>query len=120
MNYLLGQDRAIVTDIPGTTRDIIEESLTINGIVIRLFDTAGIRHTGDKVETIGIEKTKKLIEDSDIALVIMDGTLKTLTKENIELLNITKNKKRIIAVNKSDIDVNNDFIGYGLKHMKAI
>lgn len=110
MNYLLGQERAIVTDIPGTTRDIIEEAFNVNGIAVRLFDTAGIRETDNKVESIGIERTKKIIENSDIALVMIDGTDKALSNENKELLALTDSKKRIIAVNKSDIEVSGSII----------
>ncbi len=110
LNMLLGRERAIVTDIPGTTRDIIEEALFINGVQVRLFDTAGIRKTGDRIETIGIERTRKAIEESDIALVMIDGTLEDLDAENRELLEITKEKKRIVIVNKADISVNEQLV----------
>ena len=110
LNYMTGSDRAIVTEIPGTTRDIIEESLTVNGVLVRLFDTAGLRNTADKVESIGIERTKNIIENADIALVLLDGTTRELNEENVELLNMTTGKKRIVAVNKSDLDVSADFL----------
>lgn len=110
LNYMIGSDRAIVTEIPGTTRDIIEEAVTVNGVLVRLFDTAGLRDTGDKVESIGIEKTKNIIENSDIALVLLDGTCSTLSNENKALLEMTKQKRRIVVVNKSDLDVNEGFI----------
>lgn len=110
LNYMIGSDRAIVTEIPGTTRDIIEEAVTVNGVLVRLFDTAGLRTTGDKVESIGIERTKNIIENSDIALVLLDGTCSTLSDENKALLAMTKQKKRIVAVNKSDLDVDDGFI----------
>ena len=111
LNYMTGSDRAIVTEIPGTTRDIIEEALTVNGVLVRLFDTAGLRNTVDKVESIGIERTKNIIENSDIALVLLDGTSRDLNEENMALLNMTTDKKRIVAVNKSDLDVSADFLG---------
>ncbi len=106
LNMLIGADRAIVTEIPGTTRDVIEESLVINGVKIRLFDTAGIRDTEDIVESIGIERTRRLIDGSDIALVMIDGTEKGLSKENRELIEATADQKRIVAVNKSDLSIN--------------
>ena len=68
LNCMTGSDRAIVTEIPGTTRDIIEEAVTVNGVLVRLFDTAGLRDTHDKVESIGIERTKSIIEKSDIKI----------------------------------------------------
>lgn len=110
LNCMIGSERAIVTEIPGTTRDIIEEAVTVNGVLIRLFDTAGLRTTGDRVETIGIERTKDTIENSDIALVLLDGTCKELNDENKALLDMTKQKKRIVAVNKSDLEVDEGFI----------
>ena len=103
LNTLIGSDRAIVTEIPGTTRDIIEESIIVNGVRVRLFDTAGIRDTEDKVETIGIDRTRKLIKESDVALVMLDGTIDTLGDDNKLLLDVTSGQKRIIAVNTSDI-----------------
>lgn len=110
LNCMIGSDRAIVTEIPGTTRDIIEEAVTVNGVLVRLFDTAGLRATGDKVESIGIEKTKNIIENSDIALVLLDGTCETLSEENKTLLEMTEQKRRIVAINKSDLDVDEGFI----------
>lgn len=112
LNMLLGEDRAIVTEIPGTTRDIIEESLTVNGVRVRLFDTAGIRQSQDKVESIGIERTRRIMADCDIALVMIDGSLSDLGDENRLLLSETEQKgsRRIIVVNKSDIAVNENII----------
>lgn len=110
LNCLLGSDRAIVTDIPGTTRDIIEECISINGVKVRLFDTAGLRDTADKIESIGIEKTRKTIEDSDIVLLLIDGTLDGIDEANKELLAVTDRQNRIVAVNKSDIDVNKKLV----------
>lgn len=108
LNLLLGEDRAIVTEIPGTTRDIIEESLTVNGVRVRLFDTAGIRNSSDKVEAIGIERTKRVMSDCDIVLVMLDGSEDVLSDDNRILLEETESKKnhRIVVVNKSDVAVN--------------
>ncbi|MBE5816540.1 MAG: tRNA uridine-5-carboxymethylaminomethyl(34) synthesis GTPase MnmE [Clostridiales bacterium] len=101
LNCLTQSDRAIVTDIPGTTRDILEECIYVNGIKVRLFDTAGIRDTEDSIEQIGIERTVKLLENADLALIILDGT-RELSKSDMELLSKTENINRIVAVNKSD------------------
>lgn len=137
LNCMTGSDRAIVTEIPGTTRDIIEEAVTVNGVLVRLFDTAGLRDTHDKVESIGIERTKSIIEKSDIVLVLIDGTCGELSDDNKTLLNMTEGRKRIVAVNKSDLDVNEDFIeeikryepqcivisaqtGMGIEHIKQM
>lgn len=108
LNLLLGEDRAIVTEIPGTTRDIIEESLTVNGVRVRLFDTAGIRNSSDKVEAIGIERTKRVMSDCDIVIVMLDGSEDVLSDDNRILLEETESKKnhRIVVVNKSDVAVN--------------
>ncbi len=110
LNCIAGQDKAIVTEVPGTTRDIIEESVLVNGVLVRLFDTAGIRDTEDKVESIGIERTKNVIENSDVALVLIDGTTEDLTDENIDLIKMTDGKSRIIAVNKADLSVGEGLI----------
>ncbi|BBE31315.1 tRNA modification GTPase MnmE [Tepiditoga spiralis] len=106
LNALLKKDRAIVTDIPGTTRDTIEESLNIKGIYLKIIDTAGIRETKDIVEKIGVEKSKKSIDESDLILFVVDGTNK-ISKEDKEIYEYIqkKNKKRIILINKKD-DVN--------------
>ncbi len=102
LNTLSGASRAIVTDIEGTTRDIIEESIIIDSIAIRLIDTAGIRDTEDEVEKIGVEKCKDYINAADIALVILDSS-RHLKEEDIEVLKITEAKKRIILLNKTDL-----------------
>ena len=96
------EDRAIVTDIAGTTRDTIEEFVTINGIPLKLVDTAGIRTASDEVEKIGIEKSIKQAEESDLIIAIFDSS-KELTKEDLEILDLIKNKKSIILLNKSDL-----------------
>lgn len=103
LNKLIEEDKAIVTNIPGTTRDIIEASFNLNGITLNLIDTAGIRETEDIVEKIGVEKSKKALEDADLVLLILNNNEK-LTKEDKELLEISKEKKRIIVINKTDLD----------------
>ena len=102
LNAILKEDRAIVTEIEGTTRDTIEEFVNINGIPLNLIDTAGIREAKDEVEKIGIEKSKKLANDADLIIAIFDSS-KELSKEDLDILNIAKNKKTIIILNKIDL-----------------
>ena len=102
LNAILREERAIVTEIEGTTRDTIEEFVNINGIPINLIDTAGIRESKDMVEKIGIEKSKKLAQDADLIIAILDSS-KDLTEEDLEILEIAKNKKAIIVLNKIDL-----------------
>jgi tRNA modification GTPase len=101
-NSLIGQDRAIVTEIPGTTRDSLRENLSVNGIPISLFDTAGVREATDKVESIGVERTHRTIADADFVVVILDGSL-PLQSEDLEVLNATEETLRLIAINKTDL-----------------
>ena len=103
LNKLIEEDKAIVTNIPGTTRDIVEASLNINGVTLNLIDTAGIRETEDIVEKIGVEKSKQALENADLILLILNNNEK-LTEEDKKLLEISENKKRIIVVNKSDLE----------------
>ena len=103
LNRLLDEDKAIVTDIPGTTRDIVEGSIRINGVLINFLDTAGVRKTSNTVEKIGVEKSLSLLDKADLVLLILNNNEK-LTKEDKELLELTKNKKRIIVINKIDLD----------------
>ena len=103
LNRLVKEDRAIVTEIAGTTRDTIEEYITIRGIPLKLVDTAGIHETDDIVESIGVNKSKKAIDESELVLLMLDAT-RELSKEDEELLEATKNKKRIILINKIDAD----------------
>ena len=105
LNAMLKEERAIVTDIEGTTRDTIEEFITIEGILFKIIDTAGIREAKDKIEKIGIDKSKKALREADLIIAIFDST-KELTEEDIELLNILKNKKGIILLNKIDLNQN--------------
>ena len=101
LNALLGEERAIVTDIAGTTRDTLEESVTIDGITLNIVDTAGIRDTEDKVESIGVERAKKEIESADLILFLMDTSVQ-ISEEDIEILQRIRDKKKIILLNKSD------------------
>ncbi len=102
MNALSGTDRAIVTEIAGTTRDIIEERVNLDGVPLVLIDTAGIHDTDDVVEKIGVERSIQSIDDADLVIVVLDASEK-LTQEDIEVLNTTSNKNRIILINKTDI-----------------
>ena len=103
LNKLIEEEKAIVTNIPGTTRDVVEASFSLNGITLNLIDTAGIRETEDIVEKIGVEKSKEALEKADLVLLILNNN-EELTKEDKELLEISKNKQRIIVVNKTDLD----------------
>lgn len=102
LNRLINEDKAIVTDVEGTTRDIVEGKIVINGIEINLIDTAGIRQTSNVVEKIGVEKSKSILETSDLLLAIFDGS-KPLTKDDLDILKETENKKSIIIINKEDL-----------------
>lgn len=104
LNAILKEERAIVTDIEGTTRDIIEESISVRGIPLCIIDTAGIRNTNEKVEQIGIERSKKSAEEADLVIAIFDGS-DNLTNEDYEIINIVKNKKCIAVLNKIDINI---------------
>lgn len=106
LNALLNEEKAIVTDIEGTTRDIVEGQITLEGLKINLLDTAGIRDTDNKVEKIGIEKSLKLIEEADLIIVVLDAS-RNLDNEDYKLLEISKNKKRIIVANKKEIKEKN-------------
>ena len=102
LNTILKEERAIVSDIEGTTRDTIEEQILINGIPLKLIDTAGIRKTKDEIEKIGVNKTLKILEDAELVLAIFDNT-KELSKEDLEILDLIKDKNAIILLNKIDI-----------------
>lgn len=102
MNLLSGSQKAIVTDIPGTTRDTIEETVMLGSIALRLIDTAGIRNTQDIIEKIGVEKSKELINSSELVFVVLDGS-KAADEEDKKILNLTKNNNRIIIINKFDL-----------------
>ena len=103
LNALLGEDRAIVTDIAGTTRDVVEGHANIDGIVLHLYDTAGIRESDDKIESIGIEKSKKTIKEADVVIVVLDGS-SNLDEEDQKIIEFTKELNPIIVYNKSDVN----------------
>ena len=108
LNAILGEDRAIVTDIAGTTRDIVEGHANIDGVVLHLFDTAGIRESSDKIESIGIERSKKTIQDADIVVVVLDSTSQ-LDEEDKQILEYTKKYNPIVVYNKNDsASINNE------------
>ena len=102
LNLILNEERAIVSETQGTTRDTIEEFVSIEGITLKLIDTAGIRDTHDEIEQIGVEKSKKLINDAELVIAIFDGT-KALEKDDIDILNLIVDKNAIILLNKIDI-----------------
>lgn len=103
LNAILKENRAIVTEYEGTTRDTIEEFVTVNGIPLKLIDTAGIRKANDEVEKIGIEKSKEIASEADLIIAIFDAS-KELTQEDLEILKLAKNKKTIIILNKMDLE----------------
>ncbi len=102
LNKLLEQDKAIVTDIAGTTRDIVEGEIYLNGILLNIIDTAGIRETADKVEKIGVTKSLDAMKNADLVIVVLNSNEK-LTKEDKEILEQSANKTRIIVLNKNDL-----------------
>ena len=103
LNKFIDEDKAIVTDIAGTTRDIVEGQVMLENIILNIIDTAGIRETEDKVEKIGVEKSLSLIEQADLIIVVLNSNEK-LTKEDLELLEKTKNKNTIVVLNKNDLE----------------
>lgn len=102
LNALLREEKAIVTEIQGTTRDIVEGSVNIGGIILNLIDTAGIRESSDIVEKIGIDKAKATINEAELILFVLDNN-QELTPEDKELLDLTNHKKRIVIINKKDL-----------------
>lgn len=103
LNAILKEDRAIVTEYEGTTRDTIEEFVNIEGIPLKLIDTAGIREAKDEVEKIGIAKSKEIAKEADLVIAIFDGS-KELSEEDMKILDIIKDKKSIILLNKADLN----------------
>ncbi|CAH2215344.1 tRNA uridine-5-carboxymethylaminomethyl(34) synthesis GTPase MnmE [Tepidibacter aestuarii] len=103
LNAILKESRAIVTDIPGTTRDVIEEFVNINGIPLKIIDTAGIRETEDVVEKIGVQKSREFFESADLAILVLDASRK-LSEEDIDILKNVKNKNTIVLINKTDLE----------------
>lgn len=112
LNLLLKENRAIVTDIPGTTRDIIEEYLNMKGVLIKLIDTAGLRETEDVVEKMGVEKTKEALNKADLVIFIVDAS-KKLTSEDMTIASLIKDKRVVIAANKIDIGIEADLEALG-------
>ena len=102
LNAFLGEDRAIVTDIAGTTRDIVEGHANIDGVVLHLFDTAGIRNSDDRIESIGIERSKNAIKNADIVVVVLDGT-NDLDEEDKQILDFANQYNPIVVYNKNDL-----------------
>ncbi len=107
LNNLLQENKAIVTDIAGTTRDVLEEYVNIKGVPIKLIDTAGIRETDDIVEQIGVERSKKALEQADLILFLINSS-EELTEKDIELLKLTENKQTIVILNKLDLETKID------------
>ena len=103
LNALLQEDKAIVTDIAGTTRDIVEGQIRINGIILNMIDTAGIRETNDKIEALGVEKSKKIMDESDLILFMLNNN-EELTDDIRELLEKLNNKKYLVIINKNDLE----------------
>lgn len=103
LNNLLREDKAIVTDIEGTTRDVIEEYVNIHGLPLKLIDTAGIRETDDLVEKIGVERSKKALEEADLVLLVLNAS-QPLTDQDRSLLSISQTSNRIVLLNKTDLE----------------
>lgn len=103
LNSILGENRAIVTDIPGTTRDVIEEFVNIKGIPLKIVDTAGIRETEDVVEKIGVEKSRESFNTADLIIMVLDASNK-LSDDDIEILQQIENKRTIVLLNKTDLN----------------
>lgn len=118
LNAILKEDRAIVTEYEGTTRDTIEEFVTINGIPLKLVDTAGIRNAKDEVEKIGIEKSREIVTTADLVIALFDSS-RELDDEDLEILKIAKNKKSIIILNKMDLETKVDEQNEKIKQTKA-
>lgn len=102
LNLLINEEKAIVTEIPGTTRDIVEGNIIVEGILLNIIDTAGIRDTSDMIESLGVSKSIKLIDEADLIIVVFDNN-NQLSKEDQQILSKTKNKNRIILINKNDL-----------------
>ena len=103
MNVLVGEDRAIVTDIAGTTRDILEEHIYLQGISLNVVDTAGIRNTEDVVEKIGVSRAMDAAEDADLIIYVVDGS-RSLDENDYQIMDFIKNRKAVVLLNKSDLE----------------
>lgn len=102
MNLLAGEEKAIVTDIAGTTRDVLEENLVLKGISLRILDTAGIRKTADTVEKIGVDRALEHAKDADLILYVVDASV-PLDENDAKIMEILKGRKAIVLLNKSDL-----------------
>ena len=116
LNKLLEQEKAIVTDIAGTTRDIVEGEIYLDGILLNIIDTAGIRTTDDIVEKIGVEKSLLMIDEADLVIVVLNNN-EPLTKEDEEILEKTKDKNRIVVINKNDLEQKLDLTKKSLENI---
>ena len=103
LNQLMREEKAIVTNIAGTTRDVVEGFINVGGVMLNLIDTAGIRETNDIVEAIGVEKSRKLIEEAELILLVLNSN-EQLTEDDRELLRLTEHKKRLVILNKNDLE----------------
>ena len=120
LNIMLNEERAIVSDLAGTTRDTIEEFIKIRGIPIKIIDTAGIRETENMIESIGVKKAISLIDDADLVIAVFDSS-KMLEEEDYRILDLIKNKKRIVLLNKCDLRQNNtEMINYMSQKNKTV
>ena len=110
LNALLNEDKAIVTSVAGTTRDVVEGTIDINGVKFDFFDTAGIRESDDEIENAGIERSLKILNSADVCLVVLDGSVKT-DADDKKILAETENRERIVVINKTDLGTNCDVKG---------
>lgn len=107
MNALVQENKAIVTDVPGTTRDVIEEYVNVRGVPLRLVDTAGIRETEDIVEKIGVEKSREVLKEADLVLLVLNNN-EPLSEQDLQLLDLAKDLQCIVLINKTDLPTNID------------
>lgn len=121
LNLLVGEEKAIVTSVAGTTRDVLEESIRLNGVGLNIIDTAGIRNTEDEVEKIGVEKARKYAEDADLVIYVVDASC-ALDENDEEIMEMIADKKVIVLLNKSDLEqvVSEDRIMKKLTHVSVI
>lgn len=101
-NMLLASDRAIVTEVPGTTRDTLSEPISLDGIPVVLTDTAGVRHSNDRIESMGVERTRQAMADADLLVIVLDGSVE-MCAEDLNVLSEARNTRHVIAINKSDV-----------------
>lgn len=118
LNALINEDKAIVTDIKGTTRDIVEAKFNLNGLLINLYDTAGIHESNDFIENIGIKKSKDKINEADLIICLFDSI--NFNDEDKEILSLIKNKNHIICINKKDLLSNNELINNNYVYISAL